>query len=423
MKRYLFIWLAATAFVLLAVAVFNLVVDPYGVFRVVNQPGLNTIKPAAGSHGAMAKAYQVLAVQPQGLVLGNSRSEVGLDPLHPAWPARAQPVFNLALPGTGTTTSLQYLQHVIAAAGANPAAMPKVVVWGIDMMDFLVDPQAPTRQTPARPDHRLLDLAGATTSPQRLKQQARDYAESLLTLGALLDSAQTLASQRNPYPVNLTDRGFNPMRDYLKITAVEGYWNVFRQKDQANITSFLRRPTSIFDASGVTSGPLEDLRAVLRLCRQHGIQLHLYTYPYHAHLLEIFRITGHWPALGAWKTTVVNLVEDEAKAAGQAAYPVWDFSAYNAYTTEAVPARDDRKATMQWYWEAGHFKSELGNLILDRVLGQKAAPADFGLRLNSANVAAQHLLVSQQAAQYRATHPQGVAELERFAMTLQAREK
>jgi hypothetical protein len=423
MKRYLLTWLAATTLVLLLVGVFNLVVDPYGVFRVVDKPGFNTIKPAAGSHGAMAKAYQVLAVQPQSLVLGNSRSEVGLDPNHPAWPAHARPVFNLALPGTGTGTSLQYLQHVINAAGNNPAAMPKVVVWGIDMMDFLVDPQAPTRSAPASPNHRLLTSPASTTNPQRLKQQARDYAESLLTLGALLDSAQTLASQRNPYPVNLTPQGFNPMRDYLKITAVEGYWNVFRQKDQANITSFLRRPKSIFDASGVTSGPLEDLRAVLRLCRQHGIQLNLYTYPYHAHLLEIFRITGHWPALAVWKTTVVNIVEDEAKAAGQAAYPVWDFSAFNAYTTEAVPAQGDRKTTMQWYWEAGHFKSELGSLILDRVLGQKDTPTDFGLRINTANLAAQNMSVNKQAAQYRATYPQEVAELERFAMTQQARQK
>lgn len=78
---------------------------------------------------------------------------------------------------------------------------------------------------------------------------------------------------------------------------------------------------------------------------------------------------------------------------------------------------------MQWYWEAGHFKSELGSLILDRVLGQKAAPADFGLHLNSANVAAQNLLVSHQATQYRATHPQELAELKRFAKTLRARKQ
>jgi hypothetical protein len=27
---------------------------------------------------------------------------------------------------------------------------------------------------------------------------------------------------------------------------------------------------------------------------------------------------------------------------------------------------------MRWYWEAGHFKSELGGLMLEQMLGQAA---------------------------------------------------
>jgi hypothetical protein len=131
-------------------------------------------------------------------------------------------VYNAALPGTGTATSLRYLQHVLAANAGNPAAQPTLVLWGIDFMDFLTDP---TKPTPPRNAHegdaesRRLMQASAT---DRMRQQVRDYAESTLTLAALMDSVQTLTSQRNAYAVDLTPQGFNPMHDYLKITADEG---------------------------------------------------------------------------------------------------------------------------------------------------------------------------------------------------------
>jgi len=43
MPRYLSQWLQATALILLAVASINLVVDPYGIFRLVGRAGLNSV--------------------------------------------------------------------------------------------------------------------------------------------------------------------------------------------------------------------------------------------------------------------------------------------------------------------------------------------------------------------------------------------
>jgi len=272
MNRYLTQWFLAVALILLAVVAINLVVDPYGIFRLVDRPGFNAVKPAAPSRGPMAKAYQVLRVQPKTLILGNSRAELGLDPNHPAWPQAARPVYNAALPGTGTGTSLRYLQHVLAANAGNPAAQPTLVLWGVDFMDFLTDPTKPTPTRNAQAgeaESRRLMQASAT---DRLRQKVRDYAESTLTLAALMDSVQTLASQRNPYAVDLTPQGFNPMHDYTKITADEGYWAVFRQKDMMYEKAFARRPKAIFDASGNTSSHWQDLQDIMRLCRQYGIE-------------------------------------------------------------------------------------------------------------------------------------------------------
>jgi len=122
MTRYLYQWFLATALILIVVAAINLVVDPYGIFRLIDAPGFNSVKPAAPSRGPMVKAYQVQRVQPKTLILGNSRAELGLDPNHPAWPQTARPVFNAALPGTGTDTSLRFLRFVYGLFnGSNPS--------------------------------------------------------------------------------------------------------------------------------------------------------------------------------------------------------------------------------------------------------------------------------------------------------------
>lgn len=368
MKRYLSTWFIATSLMLIVVAATNLVVDPYGIFRLVDQPGFNSIKPAAAKHGDMSKAYQVLRVQPRTLILGNSRAEVGLDPNHPAWPQSVRPVYNAALPGTGTATSLRYLQHVLAAAAGKPAAQPALVLWGVDFMDFLTDPSKPTPARTANADDaqsmRLMTAPAST----RIRQKMRDYAESTVTLGALVDSLTTLANQRNPYSVDLTPQGFNPMRDYLKITADEGYWAVFRQKDLMYDKAFARYPKGIFDASGNTSSHWQDLHEIMRLCRQHGIELRLFTYPYHAHMLDTFAKTGHAPGFELWKRMLTKTLADEAAASSKPAYVLWDFSTLNAITAEAVPPRSDRKSSMRWYWEAGHFKSELGGVLLEQMV-------------------------------------------------------
>jgi hypothetical protein len=418
MKRYLFFWLSLTVLLLLAVAVFNFFIDPYGLFRIVDRPGFNSIKPKAAPHGEMVKAYQVLRIKPRALILGNSRAEVGFDPKHPAWPASARPVYNLALPGTDTSTTLLYLQHVLASETGNPAnkpevAKPEIVVWGIDFMDFLTDGAMPPGSLKLTGgDRRLLANPDGSENQTRSLQQLRDYLESTVTLAAFLDSAQTLLSQQNPYAVDLTPLGFNPMHDYIKITADEGYWNVFQQKDQANTKAYLRRPKDIFNAGGRSSLAFDNLRQVIKLCRQNGISLRLVIYPYHAHLLEIIRITGHWQAFEAWKREVTRIVAEDASALGASPVPLWDFSDFNDLTTEAIPAKGDRHAKMRWYWEAGHFKRELGDLVLTQVLDHKEAANGFGVTLSPANIDAQILSLRAGETAYRQSHAQDVEALE-----------
>jgi hypothetical protein len=414
-RSYLVRWLAATLLLVLAVGAFNVVVDPYGIFRVVDTPGFNAIKPTATTRGGMAKAYGVQREHPGALVLGNSRAEVGFDPHHAAWPEAARPVFNLSIAGTGPATTLRYFQHALAAADA--AGRPiRVVVWGIDFMDFLVRDDVVASAPPVTADEQRL-LGGQPTKPALAAawQRMRDVGESSLTMRAFTDAVQTLAAQRDPMSMDQTPLGFNPMRDYLRIARDEGYRSIFQQKNATYVRSFRFRPTSLFDARGTSSHELDALRRVMQLCRERSIALHLVMYPYHAHFQEAIRLTGHAPALQAWKRLMVQTVADEARTSGRAPVPLWDFAGFNAWTTEAVPPRGDRRTAMQWYWEAGHFKRELGDMVLDQVLGLRPADPALGVLLDAGNIDAR--LEEQQALQdaYRQQHADDVRELERLA--------
>ena len=416
MKRYLLFWLSFTALLLIVVAAFNFAVDPYGLFRFIDRDGFNKIKPAASNQGAMVKAYQTLRIQPGALVLGNSRAEMGFDPNHPAWPDAARPVLNLALPGTGTDTTEKYLQHVIINADKNSTPMPKTLVWGIDLMDFLVDSELNgTLDTETLKESRLFNYADKPSIYKKWLVKSKDYLQSTFTLAAFLDSMETIASQGNPYAINLTSQGFNPMQNYKKLVQVEGYANLFKAKDQTNINLYQNLPKSIFDSSGTSSPRLKNLENILNFCRQHGISVHLVVYPYHARLLETIRVTGHWQDFEEWKRTLAEIVEKESKAYPSFSVDLWDFSGFDRYSTESVPPEGDRKTETQWYWEAGHFKSELGGKILDRIFDSSNADGDWGVLLTPATVEAHLSDLRIQAQAYRHRHSEEVNELESFA--------
>jgi len=147
--RYLRSLSLATVALLALVATINLLVDPYGLFRVVRIDGFNAIKSQAGQRAVVFKRQGAERMRPNTLVLGNSRAEIGFDPQSPAWPASMQPVFNLALPGAGVEAALNEFTRVLEYT------TPKVAVVGLDFLDFRVDPAAQADSTPPDADRML----------------------------------------------------------------------------------------------------------------------------------------------------------------------------------------------------------------------------------------------------------------------------
>lgn len=416
---------AATLATVLFAAAANFVVDPYGVYRAVDREGFNRIKPKAGPSGEMVKPYAVERIRPKTLLLGNSRVEAGIDPESPVWPEAYRPVFNMALPATGIDVALKSLLHVSAIKPI------ETVVLGVDFVDFLVGAHRPENPGPgphgsSEFDRRLYVYGDASGNHPDLLQRLRDKAATLVSLNALFDSAVTLVLQRQPDQPDLTALGFNPMREYARFAKTEGYPPIFKQVETTYLGNYLRESKVLYSRAGDTSAELDQLRALIRFCREHNIRLLLYIHPYHAHMLEMYRLAGLWPLFEEWKRALVRIVEAEAAVSrGQPQLELWDFSGYSGITTESMPTMREKGRLMQWYWEVGHYKGEVGNLVLDRLLsagGQEdQAPDGFGIRLTSGNVDARIEAIRNLREHYAGERSDEIATLEAIAGKIRGR--
>src|SRR5438445_6815998 len=123
-----------------AIASMNFVVDPFGMYRLVDREGFNAYKPAVDHRVRVVKAYDVRRLRPQGIILGTSRSHLGLRPSHDGWDPAAKPIYNLAFDGATMKEMYQYLLH------AHAVRPLRQVVLGLDTY------QAPLAPATARPD-------------------------------------------------------------------------------------------------------------------------------------------------------------------------------------------------------------------------------------------------------------------------------
>lgn len=361
--RHFFIWAAGTALALCCLAIILAVaVDPYRMYGTPPVPGWTARKPRTDTHQFIAKLYQLERVRPNTLLLGNSRVEVGLDPRSREWGVADRPVYNAALAGRGVRTALDMLRDAIAV---HP---PKTVILGLDIVDFLEKPdRLPASAPPIRTDERrLLVKRDGRPNPERMLQIWRDRWATTLTIDAVMDSVATLLEQDPRDDGTMTPLGFNPQSEYRWFVERQGYYALFAQKNEAYLKEYRHSPAPDFDHP-LRYASFRYLKDIMDICEAHKIRLLMFIHPYHADFLDILHKDGLWPSFMAWKQALVRVTEIR-EPAGSADLRLFDFSGYNAFTTEAVPPPGDVSAAMRWYWESGHYKAALGDRILARLL-------------------------------------------------------
>lgn len=385
-RRYLATLSLVAIAALALVALFGFLIDPYRLFGILELKGLNAIKARPEHDLKEIKRNLFRQRDYNALIAGNSRAEVGFDPDNPALSRAGFLAFNLALPGTGLEDAMA---NVAYASRVRP---PQVLVLGMEFLDFLVDPGA-------RP------YPPASTREDDEASSLLLRAKAIGTSRAFLDAIRTINVQRDQDTAILPPNGFNPLREYDLIARNDGYWALFQQRAIENAASYVRKPKSVRLRDGNIGPSFIRLEAFLHTVPD---RTHLVIYPYHAQILLMFDAAGLRPAFDDWKRTLVDVVTRvNTSRAPQAQIIVWDFSGISDASAERIPPPNDRGSVTRWYWEAGHFKSALG----DRILQQLFGATDFGVQLNFINVES-HLVKSAIAlAKFRAGNPQLATEV------------
>lgn len=411
-KTYIRILLIGVSVILIAAGLFNWLVDPYLVWGTKTHPGVNAVKTDFLTHIRLGKAYIIRRLKPHSIVLGSSRAEHGIDPGHPAW-GGAKPVYNLALSGPNIGELFAYFKH------ANSIAKLEQVVVGLDFFMF-----------------------------NAYRENRQDYDESILLLGRFQDnllafarmlqiatssntvqsSLETLRGQgvgRNAVNENGW-RNASTFEDTLRRNA--GYRGAF----VASETSYLRdvylpQPQGAFEFQARSGrSTLNEFRSLVAYARANNMDLRLFISPSHARQWEVIDALGLWPKFEQWKRELVAiLAEDEMGAFGRKRFELWDFSGYNSISTERIPAKSDVSGHMSWYWDSSHYKKEVGDLVLDRVLGfhsnERIVPFEFGTAIDAINVDFHLDRIRRNRDDYRKSNPEEVLEVRELAAAIASR--
>ncbi|WP_374246038.1 hypothetical protein [Zoogloea sp.] len=352
-------WMLTTLAICVAlVGAINVFVDPLGIFGSPRIPGINATKPYLDHHRDLTRWQAARRVCAGAGIFGNSRAEIGFDPRHPAFAAAGLSAFNYALPSAPASTIDRQLKWL-----ASIGCTPKLAIVGVEFNDFL----GTTKAVPLPP----------VDAPPQI--DGKVLAETVFSLTGLQDSLKTLALQRARYGATLTELGFNPLDNYIAEVNNSGHYVLFRQRAEQNARAWRRMEPAIQPASGLSIDQ-QALEAVLAGLEAAGSTTRLVIYPYHAEIRLIQARLGLAGLFDDWRRMIV------AMAARHPGVEVWDFSGIGPEVLEAIPAPGDRQTHLRNFWEAGHFKRELGDRVVARAMGEAGADSAFGLRLTPDNI-------------------------------------
>jgi hypothetical protein len=341
-RQFNWLFLATALSPMLLVGGFNIFIDPYGVYNSLLVDGLNQAKPRKMENDRLFKAIDIIRIKPITVLLGSSRMRQGIDPKNAALKAY-QPAYNLGLNGVNINEELNYLKHALY----NQPNL-KLVIFGVDFFMF----------------NDLIKQQSAFNK-QRLSTNyiiPQDILNTSFSIDALVASQETIQDSfknRHDYKsVNYGKDGFMPYRNINPKTTL---WRF-----KSNINDYFENHNHY----KLSQKYLEDLKKIVELCQQHGIELKVFISPSHATQWEAIRATGHWQTFENWKREIVKIV------------PVWDFSGYNSITAE--PITNDIKN----YTDNSHYMPKIGTLILNKILGYQTqvVPQDFGILITPENV-------------------------------------
>jgi len=385
MHRYLKHFLIAGLIFGLATPAINWFADPYDIYSSPHIGGFNTKKFAIATNERIYKTLGLAEQKPDVIFLGSSRTDIGLNPIHPAFAGRN--AINLGISSQPYEESFKLLNKVDSV---------KTIVMGVDF--FVANAY-------------LNFPADFTDENYSLSRKAK----LAVTLSTLRDSIKMARGADQGAGNKWTANGLRLYGDMAK--SVGGNREFFLLNTDNYIRNqYLPEPECAFAfASKEGRTPIENIRLIVAKAHREGLDLRLFISPSHAWQWETIAAAGLWNEWEIWKKKLIEINESEAAKAGKAPFPFWDFSGYNSITIETVPPLGDISVFMNNYYDASHYSPEVGNLVLDRIFGfhepSRKVPDDFGVRISAKNIDDYLARVRSDQLTYRTSHQADISEL------------
>jgi hypothetical protein len=348
-----------TGFVVLTIAGINFMANPLGIYNPPLIRGFNDAYPAATVYSRIEKAEAVKRLKPEVIITGSSRADIGLDPRPEFFPGMT--AYDFGLPASSLNEQRRTLEF---AEAVHPL---KMAIITLDYFSF-----------------NARKLENKQFDPARLSPEAASPVRSFFdTYGTLVSLDMLIASIKNIRYIRHLDQnsyslpnGHRIISDVIQDVRLHGAAHLFEHPPAAQETAVDDFDFAYSEAPDDTT--FKHLQAMLDLARQHNIKVILMISPVH---FEPSQKPKEFEA--EWKKHIVEVVRSNAARYGAKPYPLWDFDYPNSITLEPVPAHGDTKTQMKWFWDPGHYKTELGDIILARILGLKEGKKypDFGKKL------------------------------------------
>lgn len=355
--------------------IFNYIVDPFFIHQCETSL-LNRLSPAHQKIVPWAKTYCAYIYNPDVIYLGSSRSEIGL-PVE-ADLFKNKKILNLALSGGTPDDAIDILSH------ACNFHCPEIVIWGIEYGWLFNRDDGNTDL-----DQDLL----ASNSFYPFFRFLLNLKRSL-TVDASIESIKIAMnlSEKSCLPIMATfgHKSDECMREIMNKSGgtTKAFEKILKHEKTPEVPRYTEQIAHLDES-------------LSEFCK-NKISMRLFIQP--NHVLSELNFLNEWDVREKWMNELVDMIDKQEKR--NCDIKLYDFSGFNMITTENIPQSTGLE-DMHYYWEQSHYKKNVGQMILNRIISKDNIEYDddFGIELTKKNIS-QHINKTRELMnKYIQSHP------------------
>lgn len=360
---------------IMAVGIFNCVIDPYNVWDVYRRVGLNQWTPKADDLDRLIKPIQIIKNKPEVIFLGDSQVLWGINPATYT-EITGKSAYNYGIRGASVYELRRSLEHAIAV----DESLHDVYL-NVNCSMFVQSSYVP--HVKVKPGFDEDQIGKKYISSNNIEKTA-------LSWQALLDSIETIkVNRQNKYETN-----FYTPEGHPNDVSILSY---YKDKPNPFYTSFAgdARLGNYDGDLNFDEDAFEELEKMKQICEEADVNLHLISLPVHAIALELFDCSSE--AYANYLHRIVGVL------------PVLDFNGYNQFSQSTLKGNSWEVERNEYFWDTHHMKSYLGDKII-HILAENTQ-TDFGEFISDTNVDEHLQRLSDDNKKWAQNHPEYVEEV------------